>query len=114
MEGPPRKTGLKKRPKPPRKTMVLEGEYAKPNRGLRLRLLVLVGDRWLGLANRIPPTGWNCATGIWGMGLAAHAFSAAAVTGFGEVRSKPLVMRLYRSVGGISNSSRNPMFRVSV
>src|SRR6266481_10055952 len=102
-------------PVPPRSTVLPPrnlGVHANPNRGLKLFRGVVYNSRLPGPANNRPPGTRNWLAGISAIGLLAYAARACALMGFALVRSNPLVVRLYLSVVGVSNSYRRPTFTV--
>src|SRR5690242_7472862 len=88
------------------------GLQENPKRGPQAGEGVAKRLRFCALGNSSPPSVLNCETGSSGIGFLAYAAAAAALIGFGVLKSKPLVERLYRSVVGSSCSTRSPRLRV--
>src|SRR5450759_1081178 len=103
-------TGNMKTPVPPRKTVLLpRGVQAKPRRGLNILDWGVKMFGFEALANSGPPSTLNWLAGITS-GFRAYAFCTCVAMGLGVVPSKPLMLRLYRSVLANSRSNRSPRF----
>src|ERR1019366_4100296 len=99
-----------KTPVPPRNTVLLpKGVHAKQRRGLNI---LDCGVKMAGLealGNSGPPSTLNWLAGITS-GFRALAACARAAMRLAGLLSKPLMLRLYRSVLANSRSNRSPRF----